>query len=385
MQQWSRDEVPEQYRRVQTALENNKLDAMLAISLENVYWLSHSLILTQQSIPDRLAVVVSPLGEEPTFLVCSIEESLARGDSWITDLRTYEEFAQSPIEALAGIMRERGLTRGRVGVEKSYLCARFHEELQGELPDVKWVDISPVFERMRMVKTPREIEMLRHAARNTERAMLRGFQSSRAGDAERACLNRMITSVLDSGAMSAKASFGSGPKSAIAHPFADDTPLAPGALVSVDFTASFQGYCSDLGRTAVVGSSSRRQERIYSVVYDVQRRLIEMIRPGVRACDLYKSACEWLNQAGLHISLPHVGHGIGLVLHEAPLFSAFNQEPLMENMVINLEPLHLTDEGYHVEDTMVVCSEGVEILSDVADHDRIISIAEADTDAGAGT
>ncbi|MCR4398726.1 MAG: Xaa-Pro peptidase family protein [Firmicutes bacterium] len=364
----------QQYQRVQDTLRTKNLDGLLAISMENVYWLSEALIKTQKSIPDRLAVVLCPLGEHPTMLVCSIEESLVRRDTWISDLRTYVEFAQSPVSAVADIMRSRGLDRGRVGIEKGYVCALHYEEFLRELPGVAWVDVSADFERMRMIKTPREIEIIRHAAVSTEKAIMEAFRESKPGDTERAVVNRIILKTLEAGADAASGTFGAGPKSAIAHPFADDSPLRPGDIVSVDFGGEFRGYHSDLGRTAVVDKPSDRQERLYTQLYDIQRRLIDGVRPGVKACELFRKADEWMRRAGIPISLPHVGHGLGLALHEYPLLSPFNEEPLQEDMVINIEPFHVADEGYHAEDTMVVRKDGAELLSDFADHSRIIRI-----------
>ncbi len=365
---------PEQHARVQAVMRERDLDVMLAISLENVYWLTEALILTQRSIPDRLAIAACVRGEDPVFLVCGIEESLVVEDSWIPDVKTYEEFAQSPIAAIADILRSRGLAKARIGLEKKYLCAYYFEELARECPGARLEDVSLDFEKLRMIKTPREIDILRRAAFDTEKAMVTSFAESKTGDPERSVLNRMIIKTLEAGGDGAKGSFGTGPKSAIAHPFADESPLKRGDIVSVDFGASFKGYMSDIGRTAVVGSSSQKQERIYGALYDVQRRLIDMVRPGVKACDIYRKALELTKKAGIALSLPHVGHGIGLAIHEEPLLSPFNEQPLAENMMINIEPFYVTDEGYHAEDTMIVRRDGVEIVSTFRDHGSIIPI-----------
>ena len=370
----TQNKYPEQYIRLQKVLKKRDLDAVLAISFENVYWLSQSLIHTQKSIPDRLAIVLSIRGEDPVFLVCSIEESLVRSDSWIKDIRCYEEFEQSPIQALAEIMHKKGLSKGKIGLEKHYLCASYYEELKSILPKAEWINISKDFEKLRMIKTEREIEILQKAALNTEKAMIDTFLESKPGDAEKDVLNRIILKTLNAGGMEANGSFGSGPKSAVAHPIADNTPLEKGGIVSVDFGASFQGYYSDLGRTAVVEKSSDRQNKIYHDLYDVQRRCIDMIRPGVKVSDIFKAAYNGLNEAGLELSLSHVGHGIGLIMHEEPMLSPFNDLTLQENMVINIEPFYVTDEGYHSEDTMLVTTEGAKIFSNYYDHSSIIPI-----------
>lgn len=369
-------QTPEQYRRVQEALKEKNLDAMLAISMENFFWLSQSLVTTMKSIPDRLGIVLTPLNEEPTILVCSIEESLVRDDSWIQDIQTYEEFTQSPIAVLAEIMRKRGLSHSRIGIEMDYIVARYYDELKRELPDIELVDVSDTYRKLRMIKTPKEIEILAYAARSTEEAITRAFWEAKPGDKEIDVLNNMIIKTLKSGGSQPSGSFGTGPKSAIAHPIADKSPLKNGEIVSVDFGACYGGYYSDIGRTAVVGQSNARQNEIYTSLYDVQRYLIDMVRPGIKACSLYFKAVELLEKAGLKLSLSHVGHGIGLAIHEDPLLSPLNEQVLMENMIINIEPFYVTDEGYHSEDTLIVTSDGCRILSDFADHSKIIPITE---------
>ena len=67
--------------RIKEALALYALDAALAISMENVFYLSGAWISTQKAIPDRLAIVVWPREGEPALIVCAIEESLARRDS----------------------------------------------------------------------------------------------------------------------------------------------------------------------------------------------------------------------------------------------------------------------------------------------------------------
>ena len=368
--------LPEQYRRIQEKLEEKSLDAMIAFSPDNFYWASGALVETMRSIPDRLGAVLSILGEDPVLLTCSIEESLVADTTWIKDIRTYTEFTQSPVEILAQIITQKGLANSRIGIEKDFIVAKFYEELISLLPNVTLIDISRDYLLMRMVKTATEIELLGKAAYLTEKAITTTFWESRPGDREMDVLNSMIVKTLQNGGVAAFGSFGAGPKSAIAHPFADESPLRAGDIVSVDFGAGFNGYYSDIGRTAVVGSYSSTQDKIYTSLYDVQRRLIELVKPGLRANQLYFKALEWLRAAGIDLSLSHVGHGLGIGLHEEPIFSPICEIPLQEGMVINIEPFYVTNEGYHAEDTMVVTSEGAKLLSTFADHSKIICITD---------
>ena len=68
--------IPEQYVRIQDNLKEQHLDALVALSPENFYWISNALVQTMISIPDRLGAVLSILDEDPVMLICSIEDNI---------------------------------------------------------------------------------------------------------------------------------------------------------------------------------------------------------------------------------------------------------------------------------------------------------------------
>ena len=94
------------HQRMQAVLDASDLDAIVAISPENVFYLSNALILTQRYIPDRLAVVVWSKAQGPTMIVCTTEESLTRQDSAISDIRTYVEFVPLIGHSLGVVLHE---------------------------------------------------------------------------------------------------------------------------------------------------------------------------------------------------------------------------------------------------------------------------------------
>ena len=118
------------------------------------------------------------------MLVCNIEEIQACADSWIEDVRTYVEFATSPVALLAEVLTERGFARSTIGIELGYLSTRYYRELEVLLPAAQIVDCGPLLDEVRMVKTPAEVERLRDAAR-THYTRVRELprKESRAGGA----------------------------------------------------------------------------------------------------------------------------------------------------------------------------------------------------------
>ena len=93
------------------------LEAVIAMSPENFCYASGAYILTVEYIRPRQAFTVLAKDKDPFVLICSIEESLTRDESWIDDIRTYVEFADNPIDRLVAELKREGITSGRVGID----------------------------------------------------------------------------------------------------------------------------------------------------------------------------------------------------------------------------------------------------------------------------
>ena len=353
-------------RRIERALETSPFDVVVAISYENVYYLSSASIMTQRFIPDRLAMVVWQPGEEPALLLCTIEASLAQAHSWIQDQRGYVEFKTSPIELLADTLREKGLDRARIGFEKRALSAHYYDELLAQLPGAAFESCDLLFKQIRMVKSEQEIERLVYGAQVTDAAIRTAWTESGLGDSEKAIANRMQFHLLEGGADSlAFLVMGAGDSAAMAHPTPRPRPIEKGDIVRVDFGGYFDGYYSDLARTGIVGSNGGRAADIYMRLWEVHNEVIDAARPGVPAGSLYDKCKRAFQRTGLEFQMPHVGHGLGIGLHEHPILKPGNETALEAGMVLAIEPMHYEPDGtrFHVEDLVIVRDDGPQIVS----------------------
>jgi Xaa-Pro aminopeptidase len=360
--------------RMHSALEESDYDAVLAVSVENVYYLSAAWIITQRLIPERLAVVLWPRQGDPSLLVCSIEETLARGQSSIRSVHAYEEFAVSPVQAVVDLVVELGLEHGHLGVELRTLTAHYFAELEAALPSARFSSCEPLFDRVRMVKSREEIELLARAAAVTDAAIWEAWAESRVGETEAEIAGRMRSRLLDGGADSlAFLVLGAGETAKQAHP--SPRPVSPraGDVLRVDFGGQFDGYYSDLARTAAVGSASSRQRTVYAQLWESQQAVIELARPGARPADLFERCREEFERRGLNFFMPHIGHGLGVGLHEQPMLNRLGEEPLEEGMVLAIEPYHREPDGtlYHIEDLVVVEPAGPRVVSRAGRWDTI--------------
>lgn len=103
--------LKERSKRLKEVMIQKGMDVLVAISPENVLYSTGAYIITQRSLRDRLEISIIPQDGEAAFVVCGIEESLAREESWIEDLRPYVEFKESPIKFLADVLIEKGLDK----------------------------------------------------------------------------------------------------------------------------------------------------------------------------------------------------------------------------------------------------------------------------------
>ncbi|MGL4382175.1 MAG: M24 family metallopeptidase, partial [Bacilli bacterium] len=138
-------------------------------------------------------------------------------------------------------------------------------------------------------------------------------------------------------------------------------------MITLDFGIMYQGYCSDMTRTFVVGTTCNPQlEIIYNIVKEAQEKAIKAIKPGLIACDIDKVARDYITEAGYGSYFGHgLGHSFGLEIHEYPYINQKAQTILEPNMIITIEPGIYIEGlgGVRIEDDILVTSDGYEILN----------------------
>ncbi|MDR7482250.1 MAG: Xaa-Pro peptidase family protein [Armatimonadota bacterium] len=356
--------------RLQAALAEAELDAVAAASPENTQYLSGAYILTQRLLPERIALVLWPRAGDPAFVICVIEERLTRQESRISDIRTYHEFRESPIDVLAAVIREKGLDRARIGIETKFLTAHYYAQMRDRLPGATLVPADGVFERLRMIKTDDEVARLGEIAMITDRAMRAAFAQAKPGDTERDVASVIREKHFEYGAdeMRGPVLLGAGPNAQFIHGLPSSYRLAPGDICRVDVGGMKAGYFSDLARTVVVGKAAPEQRDTYRRLWDVHQTVLGAVRAGVEVRTLYGVYEQSAKRLGVHVERVHIGHSLGLGIHENPMITPHNPAVLDRNMVLCIEYSHFRgSELYHIEDTVVVQDGGCRILSQSAD------------------
>ena len=241
-----------------------------------------------------------------------------------------------------------------------------HQALPGSALEIA----SPVIDRLRMIKSPAEIEELVRAGAAIDRVHARMAEWLRVGRTEAEVGADIGAAILDEGHTGVDFTIvGSGPNGASPHHELSGRVVRAGDLVVVDIGGeTATGYRSDCTRTYVVGGAPGPDvAEWYAVLRAAQAAATAAVRPGATAEQIDAAARVVIEDAGWGEHFFHrTGHGIGLDTHEAPYIVAGNDIPLEAGMAFSVEPgIYLAGRcGARIEDIVVCTDDGVRTLND---------------------
>ena len=242
------------------------------------------------------------------------------------------------------------------------------EWLEKILPDASVKDVSPEIDDLRRVKTPWEIERMTEACRIAGLGHVAAMRATCPGTFEYEIEAAAMKEFIANGAFypAYNAIVGAGPNNNILHYSLSADVADDGELVLVDFGPDYRYYASDVTRTwPVSGKFTPRQRKVYMDCLEIQRRLIEFIKPGVTLPEIFKLCQELSFEMGYEKNHLHgPSHYIGMAVHDAGLGS----KPLEPGVVISVEPgLYFLDEGWgiRIEDDVLVTEKGCRVLTDM--------------------
>jgi Xaa-Pro aminopeptidase len=258
----------------------------------------------------------------------------------------------------------------RLGFEDQHVSVRTHQRLRELLPvSVELVPAGGLVEDLRAVKEPEEVARIRAAAELADAALRRVLEHSLAGRTERAVALALEEEMRCLGAQrpSFETIVAHGAHGALPHAEPRDVEIGAGTLVTIDWGAQLDGYCSDCTRTyAVAREPDGRAREIYELVAEAQRTGLAAVRAGVSGKDADAAARAVIDATGHGDHFGHgLGHGVGLEIHEGPRLSQTSTATLAAGHVVTVEPgIYLPGElGVRIEDLVHVTDDGCEILS----------------------
>ena len=260
-----------------------------------------------------------------------------------------------------------------VAIETDYLTVGTLEQYRQKLSGYEFLTDSTLNDAilsMRSVKEPQELECIQKAQAITDAAFLDILDFIQPGKTEKEiaayleyCMRRRGADGLAFETIAA-----GGPNSAKPHAVPGDRPLQTGDFFTLDYGASWGGYCSDMTRTVAVGEPTEEMRRVYQTVLDAQCLGIRTAQVGVSCRAVDEAARELIYKAGYEGCFGHsLGHSVGLEIHEMPGFSpSIDPQTLCrEGMVITVEPgVYLEGRfGVRIEDMVWFAPDGTKDLT----------------------
>jgi len=353
-------------KRVKEALERTKLDALVAAAPENAVYLSGAYNPVRKLLPERPAIVLWPRENDPILIAAAVEEIFLKERSSISNLWLYKGETEAAVSILCEALGKKRLTKARIGIDLEGISAHFFRELCQRAPYVEFEDSTNLFSELRGLKSAEEVQILRHAAQSTDYAEWTALEAFQYGWTETELGLHLRQALISQGAETiAFLLLGGGIRGVAAHATPSNALLAPGELVRLDMGGFFDGWASDLAKTACVIEPSQRQRHVYQTLRNILNDHIARIRPGKTAGDLFEAVASDFQRANLNFNAPHVGHGIGLSVHEWPILSPGNLTPIRSGMVICAELIYVEQdrERYHLEELVLVREKETEVIS----------------------
>jgi Xaa-Pro dipeptidase len=312
-------------------------------------------------IPREGAIgVVTPYFEEP-----SIRETLMVGD----DVRTWHEH-ENPFERVAGILADRGLKAGRIGIEETvrYFIA---DGVRRAAPGFDIVPGAPVSRGCRMIKSPAELALMQRANDITLRAYRHVHAHLEAGMTPADIGELMNGATRALGGRPAFAIALLDEASAYPHGTRQAQVLRENSLILMDCGCEVHDYESDISRTWVFGEATAKQRKVWNTVHRGQELALETAKPGVPAGRVDETVRRFYESEGFGPGyrtpgLSHrLGHGIGMDGHEPVNFVQGEQTPLAPGMCFSNEPgIYIFGEfGVRLEDCLYMTEDGPRLFT----------------------
>lgn len=254
-----------------------------------------------------------------------------------------------------------------VGVDK-YWPAKFLLSLMDKV-ESKFVNGSICVDYIRMKKDKDEQDLMRESSRLNDLAIDKAIEYCALGNLSEKEVTNKLPAVYESlgcSGFSFGAIVGYGKNAADNHHVGDDTLVKPGDSIVIDMGGLYNGYCSDMTRTVFYKEVSDKQKYVYNLVRQANEAAEALIKPGVKLCDIDKTARDIIAKGGYIAEFNHrLGHFIGRDVHEYGDVSAAFDMPVEEGMIFSIEPgVYIQGEfGVRIEDLVLVTKDGCEVLN----------------------
>jgi Xaa-Pro aminopeptidase len=317
---------------------------------------------------------------DPVMLCGPESDQYALLAGQIPDVRVLREFTHpdedypyASIQSLVEIMAEfvDDLKAGqRVGLAgRGLIGADVLSAFKEALPQAEWLDVENAMCDLRAVKSPAEIEVIRHAYRIAETGLEAAVKAIGIGVPERVVAAQAEATMRQAGAEGTGIDtiVASGPNSRPILARSTFRPIQANELVLLTVAPRYEGYHAAIGRPVFVGDPGHEIRRALEIACRAQAACFKAMRPGVEGREVEAVGRQIVEEAGLGQYFLYSGvHSLGVIEFEPPIFGPSSGAKLKQDMVISVDiPLFNTPwGGLRVEDGFLVTASGAERLND---------------------
>jgi len=350
--------------RLQQEMVTRKLDLFIAAPSTNFQYFTGY----NPGRSERLIALFVPVKGAPVVVCPSFEVERLKRNTPVADVRGWEE-QEDPWKLVRKVLAELKPPhrRGEIALEQTVDYASVVRLDDATGSNWRTQSAQPITERLRSIKYPEEIALIRQAIAITQDSIAATFAALTPGLTERDVADRLSQEMRTRGAPGGGlVQFG--PSSALPHGGPGGSKLERETVVLIDAGSQVGGYTSDITRTIWWGDRpSEEFKKVFNTVHDAQTAAMQFGQPLTTMCqEMDRTARKVIGDAGFGQFFTHrLGHGMGMDGHETPWLVEGNETRLEPGMVFTIEPgiYQPAKFGVRIEDDCQMTERGIEVLS----------------------
>lgn len=314
---------------------------------------------------ERIAGLMVFPDKAPSLFTPALEVEKAKENTTGFDIFGYED-SQNPWAVVKEHLGSKNIQK--IAVEFSDIPLSKTEGLKSQFSGVEFVNLTPLVERMRLIKSADEIEKMKISGDYADKCFEIGFEYANSERTETDVVAKIEYEMKRMGVpqMSFETIVLSGARAANPHGMPEDVKIQDNKLLLFDLGVMKNGYASDATRTISIGKPSDFDADIHKIVLEAQMAAMDFVKPGVSALEIDKVARDVITKAGYGEYFVHrLGHGIGMDVHEFPSIGGSEDIIIEEGMCFSDEPgIYIPGKvGVRIEDCLYVTETGCEPLT----------------------
>jgi Xaa-Pro dipeptidase len=317
---------------------------------------------------ERLFALILPQTGKGIVISPAFEEQRAANQvDGRFEIRVWQE-DESPEALVASILKEWGVSTGKLGVDGSARTFVFNE-MAHAAPAIQMATAESITNACRGIKSAHEIAIMRFANQITLETYRAVFKTLRVGMTQAELAKNVFDGFSKVGFPGSFALVLFGESSAYPHGLPKPRSLEENQLVLIDGGTTVHGYQSDMTRTVIFGQPAPEAQKVFDIVHEAQRRAVAFAGPGKKCGEVDAVARKVITDAGYgpdYRTFTHrLGHGIGMEVHEWPYLVRGSQIVQQPGMTFSDEPgiYQYGKFGIRLEDIMAIGENGAEMLT----------------------